>query len=94
MSRAIGKTELLKMVNAKLLELNLIRLTPEHLDIIFDKIASIVVLDDKVAIRGFGTFNMKKAKARKGRNPATGAEIQIPARNSLAFKAAKEMRNL
>ncbi len=44
---------------------------------------------DKLSIRGFGTFANKTTKAREGRNPQTGAAIQIPAKTKLTFKASK-----
>lgn len=46
--------------------------------------------DGKVALVGFGTFSTSKREARKGRNPQTGAEIQIAAKNVVKFKAGKE----
>jgi len=45
----------------------------------------------KVTLVGFGTFSRSKRKARKGRNPQTGAEINIKARNVAKFKAGKEL---
>ena len=45
---------------------------------------------EDVRLRGFGKFYMKHMKARKGRNPKTGKEIQIPARNYLRFKPSKK----
>ncbi len=44
---------------------------------------------ETVALRGFGTFRLSERSARKGRNPQTGEEIDIPASRSLAFKASK-----
>jgi DNA-binding protein HU-beta len=43
----------------------------------------------KVIIRGFGTFKMKDSPARVGRNPRTGEAVEIPARSTLTFRAAK-----
>ncbi len=43
---------------------------------------------ETVALRGFGTFRLSERSARKGRNPQTGEEIDIPASRSLAFKAS------
>lgn len=43
----------------------------------------------KVRIHGFGTFHVAHKPARKGRNPANGAEIDIPAKDVLVFKATK-----
>jgi DNA-binding protein HU-beta len=45
----------------------------------------------KVTLVGFGTFTVSKRKARKGRNPQTGAEINIKARKVARFKAGKEL---
>ena len=48
--------------------------------------------NDKITLTGFGTFSVSKRKSRKGRNPQTGAEITIKARNVPKFKAGKELR--
>ena len=45
----------------------------------------------KVTLVGFGTFSISKRKARKGRNPQKGAEINIKARRVARFKAGKEL---
>jgi len=45
-----------------------------------------------VALVGFGTFSVSKRKARKGRNPQTGAEIKIPARKVPKFSAGKALK--
>ena len=47
---------------------------------------------DKVSLVGFGTFSVSKRAARTGRNPATGATIQIPAANVPKFKAGKKLK--
>jgi len=46
---------------------------------------------DKVALVGFGTFSVGMRKARSGRNPQTGKEIQIPAAKVAKFKAGKAL---
>ena len=48
---------------------------------------------DKVAITGFGTFAVSERKARKGRNPQTGKEINIPASKSPRFTAGKALKD-
>ena len=45
----------------------------------------------KVTLVGFGTFSVNERKARTGRNPQTGAEIQIAAKNVVKFKTGKEL---
>lgn len=47
--------------------------------------------DDKIALVGFGTFSISKRSARKGRNPQTGKEINIAAKNVVKFKAGSEL---
>ncbi|MCA9382297.1 HU family DNA-binding protein [Candidatus Dojkabacteria bacterium] len=47
---------------------------------------------DKVTVTGFGTFEVRSRRARKGRNPQTGAEITIPATKAPAFRAGKALR--
>ncbi len=46
----------------------------------------------KVSFSGFGTFSVSKRKARKGRNPQTGATINIPATKVPVFKAGKHLK--
>jgi DNA-binding protein HU-beta len=47
---------------------------------------------DQVSLVGFGTFSVKHRAARTGRNPQTGAEIQIKAANVPSFKAGKALK--
>lgn len=48
---------------------------------------------ERVAIPGFGIFNVRTRAERKGRNPRTGVEINIPARKVVSFRPAKELRD-
>ena len=47
----------------------------------------------KVTLVGFGTFSKVRQKARKGRNPQTGAAIKIKAKNVVKFKAGKKLKD-
>ncbi len=47
---------------------------------------------EKVQLVGFGTFETRKRAARKGRNPATGKEMKIPASTVPAFKPGKALK--
>lgn len=49
---------------------------------------------DKITFPGFGTFSVSERAARKGRNPQTGAEIQIAASKSGKFAAGKDLKGL
>ena len=48
--------------------------------------------DGKVTLVGFGTFSKARRKARKGRNPQTGAPIKIKARNVVKFRPGKKLK--
>lgn len=48
---------------------------------------------DEVSLPGFGKFTVRHTAARMGRNPATGAEMQIPASRKLAFAPAKAVKD-
>ncbi len=59
---------------------------------IFDSIVSSLVNDGRTEIRGFGTFVNRDYDARKGRNPKTGAVINVAAKKLPFFKAGKELK--
>ena len=48
---------------------------------------------DRVALVGFGSFSVSKRSARTGRNPQTGKEIKIAAKNVVKFKAGSDLSN-
>ena len=48
---------------------------------------------EKVTMTGFGTFEVRQRAARMGRNPQTGATIQIPAQRTPAFRAGKSLKD-
>ena len=63
------------------------------LDSIVDVLSSALSKGDQVSIVGFGTFLVRRRNARTGRNPQTGAEIQIAAANVPAFKPGKALKD-
>jgi len=62
-------------------------------DTAFAAISDAVVAGDEVSIPGFGKFKVKSTAAREGRNPATGATIQIAAAKKLGFTPAKAIKD-
>lgn len=62
-------------------------------DAVFDAIVDNLVDEERVQIPGFGSFTNKVRAARKGRNPATGETIQIPASNYCKFKQSGELKD-
>jgi DNA-binding protein HU-beta len=66
----------------------------EILASILEVIEASVAPDNKVTLVGFGTFEPRERAARTGRNPQTGAEIQIAAKKVPAFTAGKKFKDL
>ena len=62
------------------------------LDAVLDTITKSVAAGEKVTIPGFGTFERRERSARTGRNPQTGAEIEIAATTAPAFKAGSAFK--
>jgi DNA-binding protein HU-beta len=63
----------------------------EVVDTIVETISNSLKKGEKVTLVGFGTFTTSKRSARKGRNPKTGAEINIPGKTVARFKAGSEL---
>ena len=61
------------------------------LDAFIDATSGSLSKGDRVALVGFGSFSVSNRAARKGRNPQTGKEIQIAAKNVVRFKAGSEL---
>jgi len=61
---------------------------------IFDEISSALSRGDRVELRGFGAFSIKQRNARIGRNPRTGATVEVPAKRVPYFKTGKQLRNM
>jgi len=63
-------------------------------DTIFDAVIGALKQGDKIEIRGFGSFRIRQRKPRIGRNPKTGAKVDVPAKRVPYFKPSKELRDL
>ena len=63
------------------------------LDAVLGSVQGALANGDQVSLVGFGTFSVKHRAARSGRNPQTGAEIQIKASNVPSFKAGKALKD-
>ena len=61
------------------------------LDSVLEVIAGALNGNERVDLRGFGSFSVKERKARQGRNPRTGETITIAAKRDASFKASKEL---
>lgn len=63
------------------------------LNSVLDSVTAALAKGDTVTLVGFGTFSVSKRAARKGRNPQTGAEINIAASTVPRFKAGKALKD-
>ena len=63
------------------------------LDATIEAVTKALAKGDKVPLVGFGTFGVSKRAARTGRNPQTGAEVKIPARTAVTFKAGSALKD-
>ncbi|MGE5173246.1 MAG: integration host factor subunit beta [Betaproteobacteria bacterium] len=61
---------------------------------VLDGIKDALSREDKVEIRGFGSFRVRFRRAKEGRNPKTGETVQVPPKKVPFFKAGKEMREI
>ena len=60
---------------------------------IFDEISAALSRGDRVELRGFGAFSVKRREARVGRNPRTGASVQVSEKHIPFFKTGKQLRD-
>ena len=73
-------------------------LSKKHAEIIvntvFDSIIEALQKEEKIELRGFGSFRIRKRHSRVGRNPKTGARVEVPAKKIPYFKPGKELKEL
>lgn len=70
------------------------RAAKDAVNAVFGTMTDALKRGEKVVVTGFGTFMVRRRAARKGRNPQTGAEIQIPATKTPGFTAGKSLKRL
>ena len=73
-------------------------LTRKHSEVIVDAVFTSIIealhKGDKIELRGFGSFKIRRRGSRRGRNPKTGAGVVVPAKRVPHFKPGKELREL
>ena len=62
-------------------------------DTIFDSVVRSLRVGDKIEIRGFGSFRTRQRRGRTGRNPKTGAKVEVPPKRIPFFKPSKELKD-
>lgn len=66
----------------------------EAVDALLESLSRELSSGSKVTLTGFGTFQVKEQKSKRGRNPQTGAVMTIPAKNVVKFNPGKSLRNI
>jgi integration host factor subunit beta len=88
------------MTKAELVETlsRVTELTRKHSEVIVDAVFTSIIealhKGDKIELRGFGSFKIRRRGSRRGRNPKTGAGVVVPAKRVPHFKPGKELREL
>lgn len=88
----MNKTELIAAIAAKTGETK--KDAEATLNAFVNVVSETLAKGDKVQLVGFGSFEVRKRVARKGRNPQTKEEIKIPASKAPVFKAGKALKDL
>ena len=88
----MNKAELIAAIAAKTGETK--KSAEGAVNALVETITESLVKGDKVQLVGFGSFEVRKRAARKGRNPQTKEEIKIPASKAPVFKAGKALKDL
>ncbi|PYT07079.1 MAG: integration host factor subunit beta [Acidobacteria bacterium] len=88
------------MTKAELVEevAKVAELTKKHSEVIvntvFQSIIEALHEEDKIELRGFGSFRIRRRRSRQGRNPKTGDKVSVPAKKIPYFKPGKELKDL
>lgn len=63
-------------------------------ELVFESIIDTLNKGEKIELRGFGSFRVRSRGARRGRNPKTGEQVEIPAKRVPYFKPGKELKEI
>ena len=73
-------------------------LTKKHSEVIVDTVVRSIIdalhRGEKIELRGFGSFRLRRREPRKGRNPKTGDRVEVPSKRVPYFKPGKELKEL
>jgi len=87
------KAELIEAVADQISFLNK-KQTESVVNCFFENIKRALVVNDKVEIRGFGSFTVRQRNSRDGRNPLTGEKVSVPPKKVPFFRAGKELKKM
>jgi integration host factor subunit beta len=99
-SRIRPRVQMDRMTKAELVEevSRVSDLTKKHSEVIVDTVFKSIIdalhRGEKIELRGFGSFRLRKREPRKGRNPKTGDKVDVPPKRVPYFKPGKELKDL
>ncbi|MEW6351405.1 MAG: HU family DNA-binding protein [Thermodesulfobacteriota bacterium] len=70
-----------------------LRKSEEIVNLVFDTMSNALIADDRIEIRGFGSFMVKRYEGYTGRNPKTGDKIEVEDKRLPFFKTGKELKD-
>ncbi|PIR33404.1 MAG: integration host factor subunit beta [Alphaproteobacteria bacterium CG11_big_fil_rev_8_21_14_0_20_44_7] len=85
------KSELIKNLSVKFPSLREKEIE-DIVNLILKEISDTLVAGDRVELRGFGAFSIRKREARVARNPRTGEKVKVAARKSIYYRPGKELK--
>ena len=86
----MNKSDLIESLSK---EMNLpLRKAQEVADMVFDTMSSALIAGDRIEVRGFGSFTVRRYEGYTGRNPKTGATTVVEAKRLPFFKAGQDLR--
>ncbi|MCC6807400.1 MAG: integration host factor subunit beta [Deltaproteobacteria bacterium] len=86
------KSELIDLISVKMPDLSK-KDVAIAVNTVFDSMTEALVKQDRIEIRGFGSFRVKHRKSRDGRNPKTGEPVKVPNKRIPFFTVGKELRD-
>jgi integration host factor subunit beta len=95
-----AESRMTRMTKAELVEevSRVSDLTKKHSEVIVDTVFQSIIdalhRGEKIELRGFGSFRLRKREPRKGRNPKTGDKVDVPPKRVPYFKPGKELKDL
>lgn len=89
----MNKSDLVDAIATKLANLTA-RDVEAIVNIVFDSMTDALANGDRIEIRGFGSFEVRVRKARRGRNPKTGESVSLDIRRVPFFKVGKELKEM
>jgi integration host factor subunit beta len=105
LASAMSHDKALPMTNGSMTKAELVEevsrvsdLTKKHSEVIVDTVFKSIIdalhRGEKIELRGFGSFRLRKREPRKGRNPKTGDKVDVPPKKVPYFKPGKELKEL